>query len=259
MRIASRSNGRTLPLGPDDEACLDRHPLIGQARPEGRAALLAAATQRFVVRRGLIVQDGDPCPGLHVVLDGIVQICHVATSGRTFVFRLVRAGDSFGEEEVFVGERHPALARYAEASTSGPAPTPANASAVTDARLLVFPAGAVRSAAGADAGLAEGALAVLAGRTLAALERQQQLALESPAQRIARYLHHHAAESGRGRTTVCLDVPKVTVAHYLGTVPEVLARHLRRFEKAGVLRRRGNGVLEIVDRTTLGRWAAGVD
>lgn len=201
-----------------------------------------------VARRGLIVQDGDLCPGLHFVLDGIVQVCRVAASGRTFVFRLVRAGDSFGEEVLFAPEDR--------------MPAPMNASAVTDARLLVVPAAAVRGAVADDPALADAALALLSERVLAALERQQQLALDPPAQRIAQYLLDHAdgaACNGSTSQTVHLDVPKATVAHYLGTVPEVLARHLRRFEKRGVLRRSGNGTLDLTDPAALGRCAAGLD
>jgi len=201
-----------------------------------------------VTRRGLIVQDGDRCPGLHLVLDGVVQICRVAASGRTFVFRLVRAGDSFGEEVLFASEDR--------------APSRMNASAVTDARMLVVPATAVRAAVADDPALADAALALLSERVLAALERQQQLALDPPAQRIAQYLLDHAdgpPRNGSASQTVRLGVPKATVAHYLGTVPEVLARHLRRFEKRGVLRRCGNGTLDLTDPAALGRCAAGLE
>jgi CRP/FNR family transcriptional regulator len=215
-----------------------------------RTRLADVSAVQDVPRRGPIVQDGDPCLGLHLVLDGVVRVFRVAASGRTFVFRLVRAGDSFGEEALFALEDR--------------APAPMAASAVTDARLLVTPAGAVRAAVADEPALAEAALQLLSERALAALERQERLALDPPARRIARYLLDHALDhaGSRGRNgnappTVHLDVPKATVAHYLGTVPEVLARHLCRFEKCGVLRRCGNGTLEITDPAALGRCAAG--
>jgi CRP-like cAMP-binding protein len=103
---------------------------------------------------------------------------------------------------------------------------------------------------------------LLSKRVLVAMERQQQLALDPPAQRIAQYLLDHAdgpKRNGSPSQTVRLDVPKAAVAHYLGTVPEVLARHLRRFEKRGVLRRCGNGTLELTDPAALGRCAAGLE
>jgi CRP-like cAMP-binding protein len=227
---------------------LARHSFFGRATAATLTRLAGEASVHTVTRRGLIVQDGDRCPGLHLVLDGVVQVCRVAASGRTFVFRLVRAGDSFGEEVLFAPEDR--------------APARMNASAVTDARMLVVPAASVRAAVVDEPALVDAALALLSERVLAALERQQQLALDPPAQRIAQYLLDHAdgpPRNGSTSQTVYLDVPKATVAHYLGTVPEVLARHLRRFEKRGALRRCGNGTLELTDSAALGRCAAGLE
>lgn len=134
-----------------------------------------------------------------------------------------------------------------------------DAAAATALRLLVIPAEAVQAALAADLTLAEEMLATLARRMLRTFERQEELVLQSPAERIARYLLDHARPSadGAGPPVVRLDVPKGTLAHYLGTVPEVLARHLRRFEDAGALRRAG-GTLVLTGTAALRHCADGV-
>ena len=218
-----------------------------------------AAALRAVPRRGMIVREGGPCAGLYVVLGGVVQLCRTATSGRSLVLRLVRAGESFGEEVLLAQRGQGARCRTSNATADRTARAPTDASAATAVRLLVIPAEAVQAALASDVALAEEVLATLAQRVLYAYRRQGELVLQSPAERIAHYLLGHARTSaeGAGPPVVRLDVPKVTLAHYLGTVPEVLARHLRRFEEAGALRRAGDALV-LTDVAALRHGADGL-
>ncbi|NJO81709.1 MAG: cyclic nucleotide-binding domain-containing protein, partial [Blastochloris sp.] len=75
----------------------------------------------------ILFYKGDPAPGLYAILHGRVKIAREAPSGREQVLTIAGVGQHFNTVPIF-----------------DQGPCPANAQAVTDADLVLFPVDALR-------------------------------------------------------------------------------------------------------------------
>ena len=65
-----------------------------------------------------IFAENQQATGFHVLVDGLVKICHFTAEGREMVLHLIRPGGTFGEAAVFQGGTFPASAVAMQASRS---------------------------------------------------------------------------------------------------------------------------------------------
>ena len=91
--------------------------LFADLAPESRAELLAASTERALVRGDVLFREGDLPDHLYIVTSGRVAISSRSPDGRESVFALMERGDLFGEMGFLDGLPRSAEARALEPST----------------------------------------------------------------------------------------------------------------------------------------------
>ena len=176
--------------------------------------LEGAHMQRFAAHANLIRQ-GDPPAFLHVVVEGRVEVYSRHLDRETTVDVLVE-GDSFILAAVFLDRGYLKSAR-----------------AITPARLLLLPAGAVREVFRQDAEFAHRCGAELALGYRRLVKELSNLKLRSSLERLANWLLLQARRNQTGpRFLIPFD--KKTLAAKLGIAPEVLSRNFATLAEHGV-------------------------
>ncbi|MHB8620008.1 MAG: Crp/Fnr family transcriptional regulator [Chloroflexota bacterium] len=67
----------------------------------------------------IIMLDGDPCDGLHIVREGRVRVYKMSPAGKEQVLRIIQPGESFNDVPVFDGGPNPASADCLDESEVG--------------------------------------------------------------------------------------------------------------------------------------------
>lgn len=214
---------------------LDGAPLLTSLNEAALATLAARGTLRAYPSGRALFRAGTDAKGLFLVLEGRVRVVR-DTVGRSQVVHLEGAGGTLGEVPLFTAAGYPATATAME-------PT----------RCLLFDAATVRVAMAADPELAVRLLARLARRVRDLIGRLDQLSFTTVRARLARYLAERADQSVGA--VVSLGITQRQLADELGTVREVVVKELAILARAGAVRSRGGGRLEIIDRALL-EWLA---
>ena len=137
----------------------------------------------------------------------------------------------------------------------GGAGYPATAIVSRDAECLVLPAQNVRDIVARNAVLANQLLRQVCRRVEGLATRLEAQTLGDVGMRLAASLIGLAAESPGG--TIEVPRPQAEWAEDLGTVREVLARELKRFQTRGLIAREGRYRLRILDEDQLEAIALG--
>jgi CRP-like cAMP-binding protein len=198
------------------EQWLQRLPIFSEIGADSLQRLAAAARLRPLERGAFALRAGDSCDAFFVNLGEPVKLFVLAPNGNEKVIELVSAGQSFAEALMFLGR-----------------PSPVNAQALGDTRLLVLPRDAMLQAMAADQRLALRMLAGLSRRLHGLVGDVQAYALQSGVQRVIGYLLRDAGEEGA--CTVVLPVSKATLASRLSLTPEYFSRVLRELEEGGLI------------------------
>ena len=198
------------------ERWLQRLPIFSEIDADSLRRLAAAVRLRPLERGGFALRAGDLCEAFFVNLGEPVKLFVLAPNGNEKVIELVSAGQSFAEALMFLGR-----------------PSPVNAQALGDTRLLVLPRDAMLDAMVADQRLALRMLAGLSRRLHGLVSDVQAYALQSGVQRVIGYLLRSADDNGA--CTVVLPVSKATLASRLSLTPEYFSRVLRELEEGGLI------------------------
>lgn len=205
------------------ERWLQRLPIFSEIDAASLQRLATAARLRPLERGGFALRAGDSCEAFFVNLGEPVKLFVLAPNGNEKVIELVSAGQSFAEALMFLGR-----------------PSPVNAQALGDTRLLVLPRDAMLEAMAADQRLALRMLAGLSRRLHGLVGDVQAYALQSGMQRVIGYLLRAAGDEGV--STVLLPVSKATLASRLSLTPEYFSRVLRELEEGGMIAVQGRRI-----------------
>lgn len=193
----------------------------------------AALLQRFPARVELIHEGALP-DFLHVVVEGSVEL-YAQHAGRETTLDILRPITTFILAAVIRDEPYLKSART-----------------ITEARILMIPAEALRDTFSRDAAFARAIVNELAKRyrsIVRALKNEKQ---RTSCERLANWiLKTDAQQGGSGRVTFEYD--KRTLASLLGMTPENLSRSFSQLKKYGV--RSTNRGLAIEDRDVLRSYA----
>lgn len=201
--------------------------------PAAQRARLIERSHRIDAPPGMVVfSPGAPCGAYLLVLDGSVRVQMIADTGREIVLYRVRRGESCVlTTAALVGEEAYAAEGVVEAATAAvtvPRPLFDELLATSDPfRRFVF------------AGFGRRVAEILATMQSAVFHRVD-----------ARLARHLGTASALGP----LAATHQQIATELGTAREVVSRHLKAFERRGLVRL-GRGTIEIVDRPGLDRLA----
>lgn len=179
--------------------------------------------------------EGDPAPGMYVVLSGRIKLSRSAASGREQVIHVATAGQHFNSVPVFDNR-----------------PCPADAETLTEARLVLFPQASLRALMLQHPELSMSLLAELGGYLRRLVHLVDTLALHTVQGRLARLLLEQAEAAERGEPIVALT--QAEMAARLGTVREMVSRTLKTFESLELIRIE-RGAIKILNRTGLEQQA----
>lgn len=191
---------------------------------------VARLVQAVNLDRGeMLLQGGEPCPGLFFVISGSLKVFQVSPEGREQVLMVAGSGQTFNDVPVFDGGPNPASVEALEPSSVGLVPK-----AQVEQLVRRYPE------------VARGMLQVFASRLRLLVSLVTSLSLLSVEGRVGQVLLTYANTLSQPR----LKVSQQDLAAMVGTTREVVARSLRALEEAGAIRRLQSEI-EVVNRKLL--------
>jgi CRP/FNR family transcriptional regulator len=218
---------------------VDATPLFAGLNAAALRTLRARAVERRFAADEVLFIAGAPSRGLFVILEGSVRVVRTR-GGRQHVIHLEGPGGTLGEVPLYGGGGYPATAVAA-------APT----------RCAVVGKDTLATMMVDDPQLSWRLLERLARRVRGLVDRVDALATQDVAARLAAHILARATAVGEANMAV-LSGTQGELAEELGTVREVVVRHLRTLQGAGIIRRIAPRRFEILQLSAL-RDAAGAE
>ncbi len=220
---------------------LRRVPYFSSLSDDVLAAVAAAAIERRYGRGQVIFLEGEPCAGLHVIVEGEAKIFKVSPQGREQILHRAGPGETFNDVAVLDGGTNPA-----------------SAAALSEVTLWIIRRPDIRRLAQAHPALAWALIEGIARRTRHLVAMVEDLALRSVKERLARLLLAEAARTPTsGELARSQMVTQAEMAARLGTVREMIGRALRELADEGLISLDRHRIV-IVDRQALARTAEGL-
>ena len=207
------------------QAFLANLPMFSELGP-GELDRLAAATVPLYFDKGRsIVQCGDPCTGIHVVVYGQVKLTLTSPQGVEKVLEILRPGQSFGEALMFLDKSYLVFAQ-----------------ALTDSMLLHVSKHAVFEELGPNP-LARRMIAGIAQRLHGLVRDVEAYTLRSGHERIIGYLLGELPEDAPSRNAQLRLIPgKSVLASRLNMTPEHFSRILHELAAEGLIEVHGRSI-----------------
>lgn len=219
---------------------LARVPLLANLSRES-LDLLARGMVRRRLRAGAIVfLEGQACDGLYIVESGLVRLYKISLGGREQALTTHGPGETLSELPVVDGGRYPSCAAAVKRST-----------------LLFISTQVVQSVCKSEPRCAQNVLGVVARRLRTAWEKIEELSFASVQRRLAAYLLRAASRTTHSTTRFIPLPSNHDIAAEIGTVRELVSRHLGQLNKKGIIRLTGRKFC-VVDVDALAREAAGI-
>lgn len=171
-----------------------------------------------------ILSQGDPAVRAYAVLEGSVRIRQTGSDGAQALMRFIAPQEMFGAVAIFTDRRYPA-----------------DAEAVTNARVVSWSEADLHSLIGRYSGVALAFIRMIGKRLGEAQERIREMATQSAERRVAHVLLRLADQAGQSTAEgVAIRIPlrRKDVAELAGTTLHTASRVLTGWEKAGLLGRR---------------------
>jgi CRP/FNR family transcriptional regulator len=201
--------------------------------------LATRCTLRTLHAGDTLFEEGEPCRGLLIVAEGLVEIRQISTRGREQVFHTEGPGAALGEAPLFDGGGYIASAVATE-------PT----------RVLFLPRGVLIDLCHRRPTVALAILKTLARRVRNFASLVSDLAFRPVSERLARHLTTATTEPIKPGTSIDLPLTQSQLAARLGTVRELVARAFSHLESSGVISR-DRSHITILDPKRLAALARG--
>ncbi|HYL76722.1 MAG TPA: Crp/Fnr family transcriptional regulator [Bryobacteraceae bacterium] len=214
---------------------LQRIPMFAGLEPEIIQALAQRAAARPFTTGQILFNEGDPCDGVFLLVEGSVKIFKTSSSGRQLTLAVETAPATVAEVPLFDGGAYPASVQ-----------------AVDSVVALFIHKRDFRAICLEHPEVPLRALSVFGRRLRALVALLETMTFGSVRQRLARVLLELADQTGG--PTFALPWTHQEIALNLGTVREVISRNLNRFQMDGFIRMSHREVT-LADREGLQREA----
>lgn len=220
---------------------LHRVPLFARLSDEALALVAERTVVRSVPRGHMLFRHGKPCTGLHVVVDGRVQVYRSSHSGREQVLHTHGPGQALAEVPLFDAGPYPASAR-----------------ALAPTRVLFLPLASFQELYRSHPEIADAVIRELGRRLRRAVGLIGKISLKTVRQRVAATLLEHAsaADSLADGGEFALGRRQEDLAAELATTRESVARALSSLRRDGLIDQRGDRV-RILDLAELAAASEG--
>jgi CRP-like cAMP-binding protein len=202
---------------------LRAHYLFQSLRAEEIDEIIGFATERRIARGATIFEKGDPGTSLMAVLLGSVRISNIAADGSEVFFRVIGAGEVFGEIALLDGK-----------------PRSADAVALEDTLLIVVERRHFFPFMLRHPSVLERLLVVLCDRMRStSLDLQDQATLEVPvrlARRLVRLAEQYGQPVPQGGIRIEMKLSDTDLGRLIGNVKrETVNRHIRVWRREGLM------------------------
>jgi CRP/FNR family transcriptional regulator len=202
--------------------------------------LLSEISRDYSFPKGsLIFSEGDLCPGLYVVYEGVVRVFKVAPSGKEHILHFAEKGMTF-----------------AEVAVMGQFDCPANAEALENSRCLLLPADAFRNLLKTNHELCFEFVSGMAFWVRELVGLLENIVLRDAASRLAAFMLR-----SDGDTANCVrlsSILKKDFASHLNLTSETVSRTLRRLTQQGYIETPNPQTIIILNRQALRDLAEGL-
>ena len=182
--------------------------------------LAGKCSTRILGRGDVLFEEGQPCRGLLIIVEGRVEIRQISLRGREQVFHTEGPGAALGEGPLFDGGGYIA-----------------SAVAATPARVLFLPRAEVIRLCQHRPAVALAMLKTMARRVRHFAGIVSDLAFRPVTERLAHHLETAITGPITPGTCVDLTLTQAQLAARLGTVRELVARAFAQLEDSGVIAR----------------------
>lgn len=215
-------------------AVLRSFPLLNSLRPESLAALAAAAQERTVAKREVVLQKGATAQFLCFLAEGRLQGVDFTVDGREVGLYFLDAGDYFGELAVIDGREQPEFIV-----------------SVARSRVIFIPRQIVRPLLFSDPSIAEQVGSRLAKRLRDSAAQRKILGMANPLQRIAAQLTQLAQQSAQAaqaaqtaKSAVIVNAPThQELAIMINLSRETVTRAFQILQAKGLVAREGTNLI----------------
>jgi CRP/FNR family transcriptional regulator, nitrogen oxide reductase regulator len=185
------------------------------------AQVLAEAHSAHFAKGAVIFEQGAPAESFFLLLHGRVRAYRLTADGQQIVVRFVGPGELFGIAQAIACKTYPA-----------------NAAAVVDSVVVVWPAAAWNRLVARFPALALNTLQTIGGRLQEATTRMTEMATEEVTRRVAHTLLRLAQQAGRKtKDGVLIDFPitRQDIAEMSSTTLHTVSRILSAWEQEGLV------------------------
>jgi CRP-like cAMP-binding protein len=199
---------------------LRRVPYFASLPTPELSRLAGRCTARSLGPGEVLFEEGQPCRGLLIVAEGLVEIRQISLRGREQVFHTEGPGAALGEGPLFDGGGYIA-----------------SAVAVAPTRVLFLTRAEVLRVCQRHPAVALAMLKTMARRVRHFAGIVSDLAFRPVIERLARHLDTAVAGPIKPGTHIDLTLTQAQLAARLGTVRELVARAFSQLEESGVIAR----------------------
>ena len=201
--------------------------LFSQVSAEKLEMLAGRASVRRLQQGEVLFTRGEAARGMYVVVSGVLRAFRESEGGREQTIHVERTGAVLADVPMF-----------------DDGPYPSTAMAEENATVLLLEREDVRKFLLENPEVAFAALGIMAARLRKVSALVEELSLHDVAQRLAKMLLEEAAKSGvvEDGVSFSLATPQQRIAARLGSVREVISRHLGRLVEEGLIEVRGHRI-----------------
>jgi len=229
----------TTELSPNERAALRQAYLFSDATDEQLRSLCTGMQSLELPSGTSLFLHGQPASRFFYVRTGQIKLFRVSPDGHEKIIEIIRAGQTFAEAVMFMGEQ----ARY-----------PVSSEAIEDSRLYAFDQKLFLQVLADSHEISFGMLAAMSRRLHMLVNQIDSLTLQNATYRLVMYLLEQAPREARPGADLELTTPKSALASRLAIQPETFSRLLAKLRDQGLIEVHGphiilrnlNGLRELV-------------
>ncbi|MFC2160939.1 Crp/Fnr family transcriptional regulator [Acidobacteriota bacterium] len=178
---------------------------------------------RIFKKGEFLFNSGDDATGFFYIKAGEIRIFRMDDQGKEIEVVRLSPGDFFGEAVAFVSDKFPAFAQ-----------------AVNNSEVLFFQKKTVFEQIDRDPSIARFFISLLAKKCTILNTRIETLELKTVRQRLVQFLLSQTQVQQSDE--IILDMKKVELARFLGTISETLSRNLTQMQKDNLIEVHGRNI-----------------
>lgn len=176
--------------------------------------MVSSAVSRTAAAGETLFLEGEAATGLWMIQTGRIKIYKLNPQGQEHILRIFGDHDTFNDISAFDGGANPA-----------------NAAALSDTKLWIFPSQIFQECIQTDGTFALRVVQVLSGRVRGLIRQIENLTLYSVTVRVARLLLNQVDDPALSGT----GVTRAALAAHLATTPQTISTALREIEITGAI------------------------